>query len=84
MAVKTNSGVAILPHLEHVKAVVDLLARHTVFCETFSPPLLLVVFLHIVITHFYCVSPGISVCGSNFPRVCVYAKVPGGLSCICP
>ena len=41
-----------LSHLEHVKGVVGLLARHDMqsFYEAFSPPLLIAVFLRIVIT----------------------------------
>ena len=43
--------------------------------KPFSLPLLLAVFLRIVITPvLLCVSLGISVCDSNFPRVRVYAK----------
>ena len=61
MAVKTNSGVAVLSHLEHVKGVVGLLARHAVFYEAFSLPLLIAVFLRIVITPLLlCVYPKIS------------------------
>ena len=60
-----------LPHLEHVKGVVGLLARHAVFYEAFSLLLLLAVFLHIVITPVL-----LCVCGSNFPSLCLCQVLP--------